>query len=124
MYGRWVFKTTLSYFSSAALESEYNPNNFPGDGKVSWRFVTVKSVWDENLYRKRCAKLTKDDGTVQEENGPGLEENGPDQEGNVPSLEENIPGLEEGDKNTNEENNPATPLVDEKEEISYLPLEI
>ena len=106
------------------MESERNPNNYPGDVKVIWRSVRVDSVWDENLYRRRCAKLIKDDGTVQEANGPGLEENGPDQEENVPSLGENIPGLEEEDTNTNEENNPATPVVNEKEEISYLPIEI
>ena len=77
-FGRWAFKTTLNGFSSAVMESERNPNNYPGDVKVIWRSVRVDSVWDENLYRRRCAKLTKDDGTVQEENGPGLEENGPD----------------------------------------------
>ena len=68
--------------------------------------------------------MIDDNGSGQEENGPDLEENGPGFEENRPGLEEISPGQEEEHTNTIEENKPATPLVNEKEEISYLPIEI
>ena len=73
-FGRWHFKETLDS-SSETIEFANHNNQYPGDGKASWSYVIVDSVWDENLYRRRCAKLNNDDGTVQEENSPGIEEN-------------------------------------------------